>query len=218
MLRPASILDRGARPRRNLVVNPSFEVSTATGWSTNGATVTRSTNWANRGTASMRATGTPATTAGDARLLGGSPTTFPPGLTPGGTFRMSCWYYTPVALTTFDTSDTSRQHRILLIYSTNGTSYDVFAFGPQFPNIVGVQRVWYTFTLPLNATGGILAIGVAGSPADPSYVTYLDAVMLEAAPGPGAPPDAFDGTARNARWEGTAHSAPSVGFGYPGRP
>lgn len=195
---------------RNLVLNPSFENST-TGWGGSGATLERTTS-IHHGSGIASAQVTPNSTSthsGDIR--GGNLTTFPWGTEPGKTYTFSAWVYTPEVYTTFNTAYTSRQKRILLFYSLNGTT-PVEAFGPQGTNTVGWQRISHTFTIPEDASGVILGVGCAGSPTDPNFRTYVDEVLLMEG-GVGVP--YFDGNTSpdpdlTPSWTGAVNNSESV--------
>lgn len=181
----------GGEQRRNLATNPSFEAESLTPWAASGTTAERSTEWARSGIHSVKVvtTGT-SSGSGDIRLTTGSATTFPPGLGPGVTFTMSAWINTPAAHVILSGTAASRQRRIVVFVSTNGSNFAAVP-GPQGANMAGVQRLSQTYTIPANATGVLLAIGCAGSSNDPNFVTYVDDVLLEAAPALG---EYFDGS------------------------
>lgn len=203
----------GGEQRRNLCTNPSFEAEALAPWGTSVTTLARSSEWARSGTHSAKVvtTGT-ATGSGDIRLSGASnATSFPPGLGPGVTFTMSAWINTPAAHATFVQTSASRQRRIVVFVSTNGSSFTPVP-GPQGQNIAGVQRLSQTYTIPANATGILLAVGCAGSTADPNFVTYVDDVLIEAAPSLGP---YFDGSTPDTNtadysWIAAANASASV--------
>jgi hypothetical protein len=167
----ASVLTfNGTETRRNRVPNPSFGPNTV-GWTASSITLARSTDWSLSGPASMRATSTGGT-SGDARLNGGGATSFPPGIEPGKTYTVSA-YINKLAE---DTGNLNRSRRMLVFISTPGNT-NVETFGPQAPNEVGVHRISQTLTVPANATGCIIGVGLASTTS--GHVTYVDNVLLE---------------------------------------
>lgn len=165
--------------RTNLAVNPSFETQNAP-WSASSGTTNagRTSIWAHSGTYSFRVqtTASSSPTVGDVRM--GSATTFPNGMVPGGTYTASAWVNTPAAHAAFSTAATSRQRRMLMFYSVDGSTF-IQTFGPQGDNIAGTQRLSYTFTVPANATGLLLCVGCAGSASDNNFLSYVDDVLVE---------------------------------------
>lgn len=163
-----------AEVRRNMVDNPTPAVNATNGWIVSSINVTRSAEWsANPSGFSFKAVTTGGTN-GDFRLVGSSASTIPAGMQPGKTYTMQATINRPAV----DAVSQNRSRRILLFVSTNGTSYTEM-FGPQLPNITGVQLLTYTFTLPANTTGAVLGIGAASNTS--GVVTYIDNVMLEEA-------------------------------------
>lgn len=167
--------------RTNLCLNPNMETNVLQWTLSGGGTIVQSNEWSASGTYSAKATSTsPSATAGDFRLSGGSQTNFPTGTVAGGTYLISAVCNTPAAHNGFvsDTGNSSRQRRILVFYSLNGSTFTQ-AFGPQGPNVSGTYTVSTIFTIPANATGAIFAVGIAGSPTDLNFVTYVDNVLIE---------------------------------------
>jgi hypothetical protein len=182
----ASVLTfNGTETRRNRVPNPSFGSNTV-GWTASSINLARSTDWSLSGASSMRATSTGGT-SGDARLNGGGASSFPAGIEPGKTYTVSAY----INKTAEDTGDLNRSRRMLVFISTPGNT-NVETFGPQAPNEVGVQRISQTFTVPANATGCIIGVGLASTTS--GQVTYVDNVLLEEGTGLG---EYFDGDTVN---------------------
>jgi hypothetical protein len=167
--------------RENLCKNPNFESATLTGWSgSGGVTPVLSTEWAMFGITSVKAVATTTNAAaGDVRY--GTLTSFPDGLGPGMTFTASAYLNTPSAHNNLDTSGGSRQRRILVFFGGPGGSVTQ-TFGPQAPNVAGVNRISHTVTIPADATGVIVAVGCAGSSADVPFTSYFDGVLIEVSP------------------------------------
>ncbi len=191
----------GAPAITNLITNPSAELGIA-GWSTfGGATVTPSTEWASSGSQSLKASSSSTTNQGDIRIGGGGLTSFALNtLEPGKTYTMSARVRIPTALTgSFD-----RGPGILYWYSTNGSTYQ-WNPGPKV-YAAGTHTVSHTFTIPSNATGAIIGLGVASSTAN--QVVYYDSIILTE--GETAYTYA-DGDSQNWVWNGTAHSSTSTG-------
>lgn len=156
----------------NLVPDGTFESGMGS-WSTSSATTAVSTDWANSGTQSARLV---VNVGGSGDLRKGSATAIGFGLEPGKTYSMQAVCYAPVAATSYDTGAGSRQRRILVFFSTNGSSF-VQEFGPQAPNgSAGRYELSHTFTVPVNATGAVIAIGAADPTA--GFVTYIDDVVI----------------------------------------
>lgn len=169
--------------RRNYSSNPSFEIDT-NGWMAGGTGVlSKSSVWADTGTASalMTVTST-SSTSGDIRLSGSSPTVIPAGVVPGQTLYIEAKVNIPAAHTTADAGANSRQRRILIFISTDGTTYTQY-FGPQCANAPGVYTLTHSVAVPANATGIIIAVGCAGSATDANFLTYIDSVYYGPTPG-----------------------------------
>lgn len=199
-------------PRRNLAINPSFETNLSS-WAAVSGTVAASTAWAKWGTKSALYTCTSSlATAGELRLNGGSTTTMASGLVAGHTYTLTAWCNTPLAHTTFSTLATSRQRRVTFLW-TNAGGTTTSMFGPQGTNTAGEYVIQYTFTVPPTAVGTLLGVGAAGSTTDPSFVTYIDSVLLEET---AITHPYFDGSWPNAGWEGAAHASVSRTNGWAG--
>lgn len=200
-----------AETSRNLCVDPSFEGANDV-WSFSGsATGAHSSSWAAAGLRSMRVVaGSTNSAAGDIRT--GSLTSFPPGIFAGGQFTISAYINTPASHVALNETSASRQRRILVFIGTPGGGVTQ-AFGPQAPNTPGTHRVSHTLTIPSNATGVIIAIGCAGSTTDLDFVTYVDAVQVEAG---ASMTDYVDGSREPAgelqrtRWLGPVNASQSV--------
>lgn len=158
--------------KRNLVNNPSPALSATNSWIVSSITVTQSADWsANPSGKSFKAS-TNGAGSGDFRIFGSGANSFPVNLEKGKTYTMQATIYRPEV----DPVNQNRSRRILLFVSTNGSTYTE-VFGPQGPNDVGVQTLTHTFTIPTNATGIVLGVGVASSAA--GIITYIDNVMIE---------------------------------------
>lgn len=204
--------------RTNLCTHPNFEFSAFTStWSVNGLGTgggySQSTTVFHQGKASARVVSNAGSVlSGDMRV--GSATRLPFGLVAGSTYTFSAFINTPSVHTTFDTSATSRQRRILVFYSTNGSTFTE-SFGAQAANTIGWQRISHTFTLPSNTTGVVLAIGCAGSATDANFITFIDSVLLEKT---SELKDFFDGNSTDAlgydyAWSGGVNVSNSVARG-----
>jgi hypothetical protein len=209
--RSSVVVESATTVRTNMVLNPSFDANINL-WTTNAVTLTRDTSWAAVGVASGRVVTTGLTSVlGDIRLPGGGATSLPAGLLPGHTYTISAVCRTPAPHNGPSSVSTSRQRRVLLFVSTDGVAYTP-TFGLQGPNIAGTFTVSLTFTLPADTTGVQLAIGCAGSETDPSFQTYVDAVLLEESPAVGT---YFDGSTPDTattdyRWTGSTNASTST--------
>lgn len=202
-----------AERRRNRCAQPSFEVANSL-WNFSGnASGAPSTDWSAFGDRSMKVTaGSTNRASGDVRY--GSLTSFPDGMAVGGTYTVSAYINTPAAHLSLDSSGGSRQRRMLVFLGSGaGGTAVTQTFGRQAPNAAGVHRVSHTFTIPPGTTGVIIAVGCAGSPSEPAFVTYVDGVQQE----DGADlTDYLDGSQAPAgelertRWIGTPDASASV--------
>lgn len=185
---------------RNLVPNPSFEVS-GYGWSTTSSNAATSTNWASSGSRSFRVTNTGTSNAGDFRVAGSGLTVIPAGLEAGKTYTISA----RVNMVAAPTGGYSRSPGVLTWASTNGSTW-VENFGPKPPATAGIHTVSHTVTIPANATGVIFGFGVASSTA--SQVVYYDSIMVTEGT---ATHTYADGTSTDWIWTGVPNESISTG-------
>lgn len=211
--------------RENLCKNPNFTANLS-GWSGSGGVApVVSTEWAMFGTTSAKAVATLTNAAaGDVRY--GSLTSFPEGIRPGATVTVSAYLNTPSAHINLDTSPGSRQRRMLVFFGGPGGSVTQ-TFGPQAPNVAGVNRISHTVTVPADATGMIVSIGCAGSSADVPFTSYIDGVLIETS---GVLSPYFDGSSVDiadgymAAWAGAADGSisyvydPDMTYSWSGTP
>jgi hypothetical protein len=152
---------------------------------------------------------------GDVRLAGSGLSSFPDGVVAGTEYTMTADLYIPAPHSENDESGTSRQRRIIVIYSTDDGATKVELFGPQAPNVAGWHTVTHTFFLPADATGAVIGLGSAGSASagvDPYFESYWDAVALVSGQ---SLYDYFDGdtadtTTETYEWTGTPHDSTST--------
>jgi len=185
---------------RNLATNPSFE-SGLSGWSASGATGVQSTGvWADSGATAVRVTNSGTTNAGDYRIAS-TASTMPFGMEAGKTYTISARLHFTVA----PTGAFGRAPGILYWYSTNGSTWNE-AFGPKAPTTPGTYTVSHTVTVPANATGVLIALGVASSTAGQHF--YYDSFMVEEG---GTAHPYGDGASINWIWLGTPNASASTG-------
>lgn len=167
--------------RRNLAPDPSFERNAgAAVWTSSGLnSFIRSEAFARTGRYSMYCRASAGSNSGDVRTAGGGTSSIPAGLEAGKTYTVSAWVYRPARYNSFIFSATSRQLRIIAFTSTTGSGYDTTTYGVQGQNVVGWQRISHTFSIPANAVGAMVAIGVAGDAAGGNMESYVDDILFE---------------------------------------
>lgn len=174
--------------RRNLVVNPSFEVDTSKwGIASGSATLARSTTWAAQGTASMQVT---CTTAGDVTVY--KYDVLP--LVAGRYYTAQCVVRSGVA---------GRQVQLGLDWARHDGTWLADVYG-QTTNLAAGTNQLLTLTgiAPAGTASCNLLITFTGMAANET--ANIDAVCLEE--GSLVQPY-FDGSSVGCRWTGTAHNS-----------
>lgn len=186
----------------NLMTNPSAEVGASDVVPSGPVTVVSSTDWAANGTRSFKVSNTGTADSGDMRVSGGSASSFPLGMVPGGTYTVSAKFNLPVA---WAGTTLSRRPGILYWYSTNGSTFTE-SHGPKVGTAVGTYQTTYTFTIPANATGVALGFGAASTTA--GQVVYYDSIMITKS---SSASNYADGDSPGWAWNGTAGNSTSTG-------
>ncbi len=158
---------------RNFNPRPTFDYGLSP-WTQSGVSTELSTEWAAVGTQSVKVTSEPSSPPnyGDIRWS-------PASVTPGETYHLEATIMLPAAHTSPSSSSNSRQRRILVFTSTDVEPPSwVPNFGPQAPNTPGEHVLTHTVTIPPDHVKAVFAIGCVGSVTDPSFVTYVDRVLI----------------------------------------
>lgn len=189
--------------RTNLCSNPNAELDTSW-WVANAAVLSRDTAWADTGSASFKLVPSGGGAASDMRT--GAVNSFPFGMSAGKTYTLSATCYMASALTgTLD----GRSRRVRIYYSTDGATWSTYVDGTQAPNTPGSFRSSATISIPSNATGALVMLGMGSNTTTDAL--WWDSILLEESTFAGSYFDGNTGdTDYTLSWSGTANSSSSL--------
>lgn len=195
--------------RRNVITNASFETpGVIAPWGLVAASsFGTSTEWAASGIRSLKVGLSNSTTVGDVRI--GATNSFPSGVEPGKTYYVRATVNLPKHAS-FSSASASRQRRLLLWYIDSASNI-IAQWGEQAPNTAGVHVLTGVLSIPADARGAIIAVGLAGSAADAGKVAYVDSIAASEIDGA-----FFDGNTNpggeleRTRWLGATNASASV--------
>lgn len=197
---------------RNLITNPfgSAALGTLQGGSvTSSATGSLDVTTVKIGSRTSSIKITPNGTVSDTYWAFGDVNFTLAALQPGRTYTASGWFYQAAAQTSSFASG-PRPRGIRFFYSVNSGSGGPFPeSGSQAPNIAGLQRVVYTFTVPSNAVQAFLRF-YNGSEQTADVCWWTNLMLTEGA----TVHDYADGDTPGWKWDGTPGASTSVGYDY----